>query len=70
MEFKFSEVNKMTNNNLFYRFRALPFPRDAIGLEWSDSDETYFCTPVGAEVIGWLGVDGMHFCFIPSISEK
>ena len=29
---------------------------------------TYFCTPAGAEVVGRLGVDGIHFCFIPSIS--
>jgi hypothetical protein len=69
MESKFSEVNKMTNNSLFHRFRALPFSKDAIGLERSDSDVTYFCTPVGAEVIGWLGVDGIHFCFIPSTSS-
>jgi hypothetical protein len=58
----------MTNNNLFNRFRALPFSKDAIGLGRSDSDVKYFCTPVDAEVIGWLGVDGIHFCFIPSIS--
>lgn len=59
----------MINNNLFHRFQALPFSKDAIGLGWNDNDETYFCTPVGAEVIGWLGVDGIHFCFIPSISS-
>lgn len=58
----------MINNNLFQRFRALQFAKDAIGLDWNDSDVAYFCTPVGAEVIGWLGVDGIHFCFIPSIS--
>ena len=56
-------------NNLFDRFHALPFSKDVIGLEWSDSNVTYFCTSVGAEVIGWLGVDGIHFCFIPSISS-
>lgn len=59
----------MTNNDLFHRFRDLPFSKDAIGLGWSDSDVTYFCTPVGSEAIGWLGVDGIHFCFIPSISS-
>ena len=58
----------MINNNLFKRFHALQFAKDAIGLGWNDSDVAYFCTPVGAEVIGWLGVDGIHFCFIPSIS--
>lgn len=59
----------MTNNDLFHRFCALPFSKDAIGLECNGNDVTYFCTPVGAVVIGWLGVDGIHFCFIPSISS-
>lgn len=56
-------------NNIFDRFHGLPFSKDVIGLGWSDRDVTYFCTPIGAEVIGWLGVDGIHFCFIPSISS-
>lgn len=58
----------MINNNLFKRFQAFQFAKDSIGLGWNDSDMAYFCTPVDAEVIGWLGVDGIHFCFIPSIS--
>lgn len=24
----------------------------------------YFCTPRGASVIGWAGVDGIHYCFV------
>jgi hypothetical protein len=59
----------MINKDLFHRFRAMSFLKDVIGLGWSDSDVRYFCTPVGAEVIGWLGIDGIHFCFIPSISS-
>ncbi len=59
----------MVKNDLFHRFRALPFPKEAIGLEWNDSDMKYFCTPVGAEIIGWLGIDGIHFCFIPLLSS-
>lgn len=59
----------MIDNHTFLKFRSLDFPKDAIGLEWSDNNTTYFCTPVGAEVIGWLGVDGIHFCFVPSISS-
>ena len=35
-----------------------------LGLEQRAGDETYFCTPKGAKVIGWAGVDGIHFCFI------
>lgn len=59
----------MINNDLYQRFRALPLLGEAIGLECYDHDVTYFCTPVGTVVIGWLGVDGIHFCFIPSISS-
>ncbi|MCR6546483.1 hypothetical protein [Dehalobacterium formicoaceticum] len=59
----------MINNDLFHRFRSLSFLKDAIGLGWNDSDVAYFCTSVGTEVIGWLGVEGIHFCFIPSISS-
>ncbi len=58
----------MTDNNIFLQFRCLSFPKHAIGLEWSDADVPYFCTPIGAEVIGWSGVDGIHFCFISSVS--
>ena len=32
-------------------------------------DETYFCTPRGARMIGWAGVDGIHFCFIRGFGE-
>ncbi|MFD2115799.1 hypothetical protein [Paenibacillus yanchengensis] len=59
----------MTRNDLFHRFCALPFSKDAIGLGWNDSYVTYFCTPVGAKIIGGLGVDGIQFCFIPTISS-
>lgn len=40
-----------------------------LGLERSTGDETYFCTPKGAKVIGWAGVDGIHFCFIRGFGE-
>ena len=26
--------------------------------------EPYFCTPKGAAIFGWAGVDGIHYCFI------
>ena len=59
----------MIDNPVFQRFQALTFDKDTIGLAPSSEDKSYFCTPVGAEIIGWLGVDGIHFCFIPSISH-
>lgn len=47
----------MIDNHTFLKFHSLDFPKDSIGLEWGGNYTTYFCTPVGAEVIGWLGVD-------------
>ncbi|MEL7654481.1 MAG: hypothetical protein AAGU75_01085 [Bacillota bacterium] len=43
-----------------------------MGFEWQEEhdDERYFCTPLNAQMLGWLGVDGIHFCFIPSISSE
>ncbi len=34
-----------------------------------DPDNRYFCTPVGAIVFGWAGVDGIHFCKIRRFRE-
>lgn len=29
----------------------------------------YFCTPVGAKIIGWAGVDGIHYIFIRGFGD-
>lgn len=31
--------------------------------------ETYFCTPKGAKIIGWAGVDGIHYCLIRGFGD-
>ena len=39
---------------------------EAIGLmEPGMAQKPYFCTPVGAEYVGRLGVDGIHFILLP-----
>lgn len=40
-----------------------------LGVERSTSEATYFCTPKGASIIGWAGVDGIHYCFIRGFGE-
>lgn len=40
-----------------------------IGLEQRENENRYFCTPRGAKIIGWAGVDGIHFCFLRSFGE-
>lgn len=37
----------------------------AIDLEPRTDWEPYFCTPQGAEPIGWIGCDGVHFVLLP-----
>lgn len=38
-----------------------------IGLENSDTDVTYFCTPVNAQIIGWENC--IHYCFLPGYHD-
>ena len=40
-----------------------------LGLLKRDVNETYFCTPKGARIIGWAGVDGIHYCRIRGFGE-
>lgn len=47
------------------RFRALGIDASSIGLERSAGFEPYFCTPEGAEPVGSLGCDGVHFILLP-----
>ena len=53
----------------YQNFKELNINHSAIGLEQSDSDITYYCTPRNAEIIGWAGVDGIHYCTIPEFGE-
>ena len=55
--------------NLYQEFKELSIDHSAIGLEQSDTDVTYYCTPRDAEIIGWAGVDGIHYCTIPEFGE-
>ena len=40
-----------------------------LGISKGDRGETCFCTPKGARVIGWAGVDGIHYCTIRGFGE-
>lgn len=45
-------------------FFSLPIDFSSIGLEQSENTP-YFCTPEGAEPVGWIGCDGAHFVLLP-----
>lgn len=49
---------------LYEKFKRLDLDFQALGLGCSDDQTMYFCTPKGAKIIGWPGVDGIHFCFV------
>lgn len=40
-----------------------------LGIEQGFDYTAYFCTPKGASIIGWAGVDGIHYCFIRGFGE-
>ena len=44
---------------------------DLAPLGWQTQGEfiPYFCTPKGARVLGWAGVDGIHYCTIRGFGE-
>ncbi len=54
---------------LYEKFKQLDIGFSLLGLEQGDVHGGYFCTPVGAEVIGWEGVDGIHYCFVKGFGE-
>lgn len=55
----------MTRDDL-RTFRALDIDFDSIGMLQDNADDfAYFCTPVGAEYVGRIGCDGVHFVLLP-----
>ncbi len=48
-------------NTLYEKYKNLKIDGNWIGLE-PGAETPYFCTPVGAEIIGWD--NGIHYCFV------
>lgn len=40
-----------------------------LGIEKRDEEYPYFCTPKGARIFGWAGMDGIHYCLIRGFGE-
>ena len=55
--------------NLYEQYIKHKFDLSAFGIERGESRSTYFCTPKGAKIIGWTGVDGIHYCTIKALGE-
>lgn len=54
---------------LYKQFQCSHIDLSPLGLEKGPVHSDYFCTPKGAEIIGWTGVDGIHFCLIKGFRE-
>ena len=54
--------------NIYKEYQKLKFDKSYIGLEEGDTEGGYFCTPIGAKVIGWES-GGIHYCFISGFDE-
>lgn len=54
---------------IYQKMKKQNFNFAAIGLEQRECEGTYFCTPKGANIIGWAGVDGIHYCTIRGFGE-
>ena len=54
--------------NLYKEYMQNILDLSALGLMKRDWDG-YFCTPKGAEIIGWPGVDGIHYCKVKMFKD-
>ena len=48
----------------FEKFLRSGIDLSLIGIERREDNASYFCTPKGASIFGWAGVDGIHYCFV------
>lgn len=53
----------------YKRFLKTGIDLSPLGVEQRTDSAAYFCTPKGASIIGWAGVDGIHYCFIRGFGE-
>lgn len=51
-------------DKVFQKFLRSGIELSVVGVECREDNNPYFCTPKGASIFGWAGVDGIHFCFV------
>ncbi|MFR4988085.1 hypothetical protein [Anaerotruncus colihominis] len=51
-------------DKIYQKFLRSGIDLAPVGIERRKDNTPYFCTPKGASIFGWAGVDGIHFCFI------
>lgn len=58
--------DKLLSQELYTKYQELNIDTSWIGLA-REKEQRYFCTPIGAKVIGWD--NGIHYCFIHGFGE-
>lgn len=53
----------------YNKFKKLNIDISPLGIEQWENANPYFCTPKRAKIIGWAGVDGIHYCFVHGFGE-
>ena len=53
----------------YQKFLRRSIDLSPLGLMRLEDNGPYFCTPKGASIFGWAGVDGIHFCFVRGFGE-
>ena len=62
-------IDKHETNRYLKRLHALGYSLAPLGVEFRKDNAPYFCTPKYSNIIGWAGVDGIHFCCIFGYSD-
>lgn len=55
--------------DLYEEYCAASVDYEQLGMMPQKRESTYFCTPLDADVLGWTGVDGVHFCRVKGYGE-
>ena len=50
-------------------FKKTKIDLSPLGFDMNGDFELYYCTPEGADIIAFSGVDGIHFCTIPQFGD-
>ena len=53
----------------YKKYSQINIDSSPIGLELCGNENSCFCTPEGAKIIGSAGVDGIHYCFVRGFGE-
>ncbi len=53
----------------YQKFLKQNISLENVGVIRRTDNEAYFCTPKGASIFGWAGVDGIHYCKIRGFGE-